>query len=122
MTETLQPTFVTTIPDNLDPGVIYVSMSYATATHLCACGCDEPVVTPIAPDGWTLTYNGVDVSLDPSIGNWRFECRSHYWLTDGEVRWAPPRPQPSAEPDVPSWWGRVTGWFKRFRRRLWQKG
>jgi hypothetical protein len=28
------------------------------------------------------------VSLDPSIGNWSFPCRSHYWIRNNKVRWA----------------------------------
>lgn len=28
------------------------------------------------------------VSLAPSIGNWSFACKSHYWITGNEVRWA----------------------------------
>ena len=34
------------------------------------------------------TYDGRTVSLAPSIGNWGFECRSHYWIEEGRVRWA----------------------------------
>ena len=30
--------FVTTIPEHLEQGVIYVSVPYATVAHLCACG------------------------------------------------------------------------------------
>jgi hypothetical protein len=55
--------------------------------HLCLCGCGEEVVTPIRPTGWRITFDGVAVSLHPSIGNWDFTCRSHYWITDGQVRW-----------------------------------
>jgi hypothetical protein len=34
-----------------------------------------------------LTYNGQNISLCPSIGNWGLPCRSHYWIRDGAVRW-----------------------------------
>ena len=30
------------------------------------------------------------VSLTPSVGNWAFHCRSHYWICRNEVRWARP--------------------------------
>lgn len=33
------PVFVEFIPENLDYGKIYISDTYRTATHLCACGC-----------------------------------------------------------------------------------
>ena len=28
------------------------------------------------------------VSLHPSIGNWSFPCRSHYWIRGNRVVWA----------------------------------
>ncbi|MCH2218714.1 Uncharacterised protein [Mycobacteroides abscessus subsp. abscessus] len=31
--------FVDFIPADLDAGVLYVSLPYATVMHLCACGC-----------------------------------------------------------------------------------
>jgi hypothetical protein len=35
-----------------------------------------------------MIFDGETVSLDPSIGNWSFPCRSHYWLERGGVRGA----------------------------------
>ena len=80
--------FVKTIPDELEELTLYVSMDYATAVHTCCCGCGGEVVTPLNPTDWTLIYDGVSISLSPSIGNWSFECRSHYWISKGKVRWA----------------------------------
>jgi Family of unknown function (DUF6527) len=82
-------TFVEFIPDELEDGVIYISITYATVVHACACGCGEEVVTPLTPTDWTLVFDGDSVSLDPSIGNWGFSCRSHYWLRSGHTIWAP---------------------------------
>ncbi|TNZ32157.1 hypothetical protein CGK50_24620, partial [Vibrio parahaemolyticus] len=31
--------FVRSIPKQLEPGILYVSMEYATAIHSCCCGC-----------------------------------------------------------------------------------
>jgi len=56
--------------------------------HLCACGCAREVVTPLTPTDWEITFNGETISLSPSIGNWNFECESHYWIRRGRVRWA----------------------------------
>ena len=53
-----------------------MSIPYATAVHLCACGCGNKVVTPFSPAEWQLTYDGDTVSLSPSIGNWQFPCKS----------------------------------------------
>lgn len=81
--------FVEFIPPDLREGMLYVSIPYATAAHLCACGCGNKVVTPISPADWQLIFNGDSVSLTPSIGNWAFLCKSHYWIRAGTVRWAP---------------------------------
>jgi hypothetical protein len=80
--------FVEFIPRKLEPGIVYVSVEYATAVHACACGCGERVVTALSPVDWTLTYNGEAISLSPSIGNWSLPCRSHYWITANRVEWA----------------------------------
>ncbi len=83
-----RPQFVESVPERLEAGVVYVSMELATAIHLCACGCGQEVITPFSPTDWKLCFDGEHVSLDPSIGNWSFPCRSHYWIHGGNVRWS----------------------------------
>lgn len=85
---TLRHEFVNAIPAELDNGVLYVSLEYATALHLCCCGCGTEVITPLSPIDWRITYDGETVSIFPSIGNWSFSCRSHYWIDRGRVRWS----------------------------------
>jgi hypothetical protein len=80
--------FVTSIPRQLDPCVLYVSIEHATCVHACVCGCGGRVVTPLSPDDWRLTYDGDTVSLWPSIGNWAFDCRSHYWIKGDRAIWS----------------------------------
>ena len=80
--------FVEYIPAELAEGVLYISIPYRTAVHRCACGCGNKVVTPISPADWQLFYDGDTVSLTPSIGNWGFPCRSHYWIKAGQIRWS----------------------------------
>lgn len=80
--------FVEFIPEKIEEGILYISMQYATATHKCFCGCGMKVVTPFDPTDWQITFDGVTVSLEPSIGNWEFPCQSHYWIEDSKVRWA----------------------------------
>lgn len=87
---TLRPEFVEFIPAKGEPGVIYVSERFRTAMHLCCCGCGLEVITPLNPAKWSLRKQGGQVSLSPSIGNWSFPCRSHYWIERGRVRWAGP--------------------------------
>jgi len=80
--------FVEFIPNVLEDGKIYVSMEYATVVHKCCCGCGKEVVTPLSPTDWKLIFNGKAISLHPSVGNWSFPCRSHYWIRDNTVMWA----------------------------------
>lgn len=86
--ERVDHTFVEFIPDDLAPNTIYVSMEYGTAVHACLCGCGQRVVTPFTPDDWRLTYDGDTISLHPSIGNWSFECQSHYIIDRSRIIWA----------------------------------
>ncbi|MDP8994390.1 MAG: DUF6527 family protein [Pseudomonadota bacterium] len=81
--------FVNSIPDQVDEGVLYISLPYATAVHKGPCGCKHEVVTPFSPTDWSMVFDGETVSLAPSIGNWSFPCRSHYWIERGRVAWAP---------------------------------
>lgn len=82
---TMAHEFVHFIPEQLTTGVLYVSTDCATAVHLCCCGCGYEVVTPLSPVGWKVVFDGVSVSLYPSIGNWNYECQSHYWIRGGRV-------------------------------------
>jgi len=84
----LQHRFVELIPEDLEDGMLYVSVEYGTAVHRCCCGCGEQVVTPLSPTDWKITFDGESISLNPSIGNWSFRCRSHYWIKNNRVSWA----------------------------------
>lgn len=76
------------MPKALQTGVLYFAEEYGAAAHLCACGCGTKVRTPIGPTEWSIQEGAKGVSLCPSVGNWQQPCRSHYWITDGEVRWS----------------------------------
>ena len=80
--------FIKAFPDQLESGILYVSMEFGTAAHLCFCGCGSEVYTRFSPRDWSMTFNGDTVSLKPSIGNWSFPCQSHYVLSGGRVHWA----------------------------------
>lgn len=129
--------FVDTIPDELDEGVVYVCIQYETVAHRCCCGCGNEVVSPLHPLQWSITFNGETISLSPSIGNWSFPCRSHYWIRASEVRWArtidaedvanlrvnqrdllvkhygTPKHPIEAEAKPASWWATLRAWIKR---------
>jgi len=76
------------IPDQVDDGVLYISKKYDIIVHKCCCGCGEEVVTPLTPVDWQIYHNGNSVTLSPSVGNWNFSCRSHYWIRRNQIIWA----------------------------------
>ena len=84
----LKPEFVEFIPEELEIETLYVSPKYRTLMHLCCCGCGRKVVTPLSPAAWKLTFDGVSITLHPSIGNWNLPCKSHYWIDRNRVVWA----------------------------------
>lgn len=88
--QTLEHRFVRNVPRELDPGLLYVSMDYATAVHACCCGCGDRVVTPFTPTDWRMTFDGESISLHPSVGNWNQKCRSHYVIQRNRVLEAGP--------------------------------
>jgi hypothetical protein len=81
--------FTTQIPPHaeLRAQTLYISMPYATAVHLCACGCGHEVVNPLSPTDWLLTFDGESVSLSPSINNSSLHCASHYWIDRNQIYW-----------------------------------
>jgi hypothetical protein len=133
--------FIETLPDNLDEGVLFVSVKYSTCAHRCMCGCGREVVTPIHPTKWILIFDGVTVSLKPSIGSWSLACQSHYWLNGGQVIWVdlfsdeeidavrardveaqneyykprvstPEIGRHQKQPSQAGWWQRMMGWLQ----------
>lgn len=93
----LEHRFVRNVPRELEPGILYISMDYATAVHSCCCGCGDRVVTPFTPTDWRMTFDGESISLHPSVGNWNQKCRSHYVIQRGRVLEAGPWSQAQIE-------------------------
>jgi hypothetical protein len=85
---TLKHKFVEYIPDQIEESIIYLALQHSTAVHNCMCGCGNEVVTPFSVSDWSIKFDGESITLDPSIGNWNFECRSHYWIKKSKVIWA----------------------------------
>ena len=96
-TVAVEPRFVDSAPAILEPGVVYVSIRHRTALHLCACGCGNEVVTPLAPHRWQLVFDGETVSLEPSVGNSVLACRSHYFITRNRIDWRRPMTEAGIE-------------------------
>ena len=110
--------FVHTAPEHLADGVLYVSVSFATAIHGCCCGCGSEVVTPFSPSDWELSYDGESISLHPSIGNRGVQCQSHYFIRRNRVVWLPSFGQD--EPGLHrSQWRRLISRLSLVRWRRW---
>jgi hypothetical protein len=139
--------FTNLIPDQLEEGVVHISVQYRVAVHLCPCGCRDRVVTPFSPVQWSLLFDGETVSLNPSIAG--VHCNAHYFITGSRVRWVRPLTQREREAAshrdaaaAAAWYQnasedvggshmglgaplRPTGWWRRFRwrvRRRWPHG
>ena len=80
--------FCDTIPKKINEGILYICINCNVIVHKCACGCGEKTVTPLDKiNGWTMKYDGQSVTLRPSIGNFNFNCKSHYFITENRVEW-----------------------------------
>lgn len=89
-TDRVEHQFVESIPKELEPRRLYVSIRYRTTAHLCMCGCGNKVVHPLRPNRWSLSYDGTTVSIAPSIANDGLPCNSHYWIRRDRVEWYRP--------------------------------
>lgn len=86
----ITPVWVESIPKELEYGKLYINASARTLWHLCPCGCGETVTTSVHPDGWVMLFDGVHVTLQPSIGNPHQMCRSHYYIVKNKIVWCKP--------------------------------
>lgn len=88
MNSKVQLRLVEFVPKVLEVGILYVSKRFKVAAHLCPCGCGSKIITPLGPCEWSLTIKRGSPTLYPSIGNWQIPCKSHYWITNGEIEWS----------------------------------
>jgi hypothetical protein len=116
-TRVMKPAFVSRIPDRLEDGVLYICIESNSVLHKCACGCGEEVSTPLSPNGWVLIYDGEQVSLKPSIGNWSYKCKSHYWITKNIIMWAEKTPNYQIDKGKEKNFGPRKSFWKRLFRR-----
>jgi hypothetical protein len=84
--QVVRPQYVEQLPDQLDEGVLYICEEFNLTAHKCCCGCGEDVYNKLGPAKWWLTkMPDGRVSLDPSVGNWKYACKSHYWISKNRV-------------------------------------
>jgi hypothetical protein len=76
------------LPKQLDRGVLYHSEEFEVAALSCACGCGHRVML-LVPDSHQVSNRGGMATVRPSISVCDAPCRSHYFITAGEVEWLP---------------------------------
>lgn len=82
----LKPEQVHQLPDHLEEGALYICEEFNLTAHKCCCGCGEDVFLKLGPAKWQLSkMPDGSVSLEPSVGNWNYSCKSHYWITNNRV-------------------------------------
>lgn len=82
----IRPNYVKQLPEQLEDGILYISEDFNLTAHKCCCGCGEDVYNKLSPVRWRLTKSSEgSVSLDPSVGNWKYPCHSHYWIRNNRV-------------------------------------
>ena len=88
----ITPKWVLTRPERMEHGTLYIKPDSRLLWHLCACGCGKTVAVDLNPAGWRLLFDGVYVTLTPSIGCAHQPCGSHYFIRDNEIEWCPDFP------------------------------
>lgn len=79
MIQKLNPIFVDEIPAEIKDGDWWISKMYKTSIHLCVCGCGKKTVLPFYM--FEHIFHPMErVSVTESIGNYNFECKSHYYI------------------------------------------
>jgi hypothetical protein len=76
------------IPDPMIEGVVYHTHKFKLAALLCACGCRHRVML-LVPDSHQVTSQSGLATIRPSIAVCDGPCKSHYFVTDGQVEWLP---------------------------------
>lgn len=76
------------IPDisELNDNVIYISDEFKVSVHKCLCGCNELTVMPLNNNNWNyIISNDNKISFQPSVGNFQYDCKSHYIITKNKA-------------------------------------
>lgn len=73
------------MPEIIESDILYYSPEYEIACHLCACGCGNKVFTPTGNKGWKIDID--TITLSPSIRSFQLECKSHYFIRNGQIIW-----------------------------------
>jgi hypothetical protein len=74
------------IPKQLEPGTVYHSEEFELAGLLCACGCGHRI-TLLVPDSHQVYCDGGFATIRPSIAVCDGPCKSHYFISAGQIEW-----------------------------------
>ena len=74
------------IPKQLEPETVYHSEEFELAGLLCACGCGHRI-TLLVPDSHQVYCEGGLATIRPSIAVCDGPCKSHYFISAGQVEW-----------------------------------
>ncbi len=74
------------IPKQLKPETVYHSEEFELAGLLCACGCGHRV-TLLVPDSHQVYCEGGHATIRRSIAVCDGPCKSHYFISAGQVEW-----------------------------------
>lgn len=74
------------IPKQLKPETVYHSEEFELAGFLCACGCGHRI-TLLVPDSHQVYCEGGLATIRPSIAVCDGPCKSHYFISAGQVEW-----------------------------------
>jgi hypothetical protein len=76
------------LPKQLVPNVLYHSKEFEVAALSCACGCGHRVML-LVPDSHQVFNQSGMATVRPSISVCDAPCKSHYFITAGQVDWLP---------------------------------
>ena len=76
------------IPNQMREGVVYHTHKFKLAALLCACGCRHRVMLLVPESHQVTSENGL-ATIRPSIAVCDGRCKSHYFVTAGQVEWLP---------------------------------
>lgn len=68
--------------------MVYHTHKFKLAALLCACGCRHRV-TLLVPDSHQVTSQDGLATIRPSIAVCDGPCKSHYFITAGQIEWLP---------------------------------
>lgn len=74
------------IPKQLEPRTVYHSKEFELAGLLCACGCGHRIML-LVPDSHQVYCEGGLATIRPSIAVCDGTCKSHYFISTGQVEW-----------------------------------